>query len=170
MQGQLLYTVTAGASGLIIGCYLNTLAYRLSTVGTDHETAFVTEDCICPHCRHPLALWEQIPIIGYLLLGGACRYCGIGISLHYPLTEGGCAFWYAILAALCFSRVPLLLTLALMLLSSVLLTCVLVRYITRGQPFSLCAHPRKTVCGLLTLVWYHLLIAVILGMCRIVCI
>jgi len=41
----------------------------------------------CPHCGHPITAWENIPILSYVILKGACRDCGTRISLRYPLVE-----------------------------------------------------------------------------------
>jgi len=41
----------------------------------------------CPHCGHPIAWHENIPVLSYLFLRGQCSACGVGISLRYPLVE-----------------------------------------------------------------------------------
>jgi len=41
----------------------------------------------CPHCGHPIAWHENIPVVSYLFLRGQCSECGAGISLRYPLVE-----------------------------------------------------------------------------------
>jgi len=41
----------------------------------------------CPHCKHPIAAWENIPVLSFLLLGGKCRSCKARISFRYPLVE-----------------------------------------------------------------------------------
>jgi leader peptidase (prepilin peptidase)/N-methyltransferase len=47
----------------------------------------VREPSHCPHCKHPLAARDNIPLFGWLLLGGRCRYCKEPISIQYPLVE-----------------------------------------------------------------------------------
>ncbi|MDE2281066.1 MAG: prepilin peptidase, partial [Xanthomonadaceae bacterium] len=47
----------------------------------------VREPSHCPHCKHPLSAADNIPLFGWLLLGGRCRYCKAGISIQYPLVE-----------------------------------------------------------------------------------
>ncbi len=154
-----LYLLASMAVGLIIGCYLNTLAYRL-TQGDAPETALVTRDCICPACHHTLPLRDQIPILGYLLLGGRCRYCRMRIDWHYPLVEGGCAVLYGVLARLCYPA--LLPTIIAMLLSDGLIVLLLCRKTAAHIPAA------KALCGVGLLLWYHGLAAVILGLCAIV--
>ena len=41
----------------------------------------------CPHCGHPIAWHENIPVVSYLFLRGHCSACRAGISLRYPLVE-----------------------------------------------------------------------------------
>ena len=42
----------------------------------------------CPACGHTLAWHENIPLLGWLRLGGKCAACGTRISARYPLVEG----------------------------------------------------------------------------------
>jgi leader peptidase (prepilin peptidase)/N-methyltransferase len=41
----------------------------------------------CPHCGHPIAWHENIPVVSYLFLRGQCSACGVAIGLRYPLVE-----------------------------------------------------------------------------------
>jgi len=41
----------------------------------------------CPHCGHPIAWHENIPVLSYLWLRGRCSDCKTGISVRYPLVE-----------------------------------------------------------------------------------
>ena len=41
----------------------------------------------CPQCKHPLSAADNIPLFGWLLLRGRCRYCKARISIQYPLVE-----------------------------------------------------------------------------------
>lgn len=41
----------------------------------------------CPQCGHPLAWHENLPLIGWLRLGGRCSSCKTRISVRYPLIE-----------------------------------------------------------------------------------
>lgn len=65
-----------------MGSFLNVLALR-----TLAEQSWIFPASHCPRCHHPLALWDNIPIISWLLLGGRCRYCKAAISWQYPLVE-----------------------------------------------------------------------------------
>jgi len=41
----------------------------------------------CPQCGHTLAWHENIPLLGWLRLGGKCAGCGTRISARYPIVE-----------------------------------------------------------------------------------
>ncbi|HEV6966596.1 A24 family peptidase [Roseateles sp.] len=41
----------------------------------------------CPHCGHQLRWHENLPLIGWLRLGGKCASCKAPISKRYPLIE-----------------------------------------------------------------------------------
>ncbi|PCE29408.1 prepilin peptidase [Burkholderia ubonensis] len=41
----------------------------------------------CPHCGHVLRVWENIPLVSYLLQRGRCRQCSHAIGARYPLIE-----------------------------------------------------------------------------------
>ena len=41
----------------------------------------------CPSCLNPLKIAHNIPIFGYLLLGGKCGFCKISIPIRYPAVE-----------------------------------------------------------------------------------
>jgi leader peptidase (prepilin peptidase)/N-methyltransferase len=41
----------------------------------------------CVRCRKPIAWYDNIPVVSYVVLGGRCRYCRRHISLRYPTVE-----------------------------------------------------------------------------------
>ena len=41
----------------------------------------------CPHCKHALSAFDNIPLLSWLALRGRCRYCKASISWQYPLVE-----------------------------------------------------------------------------------
>lgn len=51
----------------------------------------------CPHCRHVIAWYENIPVLSWLFLRGRCAACGGAISPRYPMVEilTGLLFGYA---------------------------------------------------------------------------
>jgi leader peptidase (prepilin peptidase)/N-methyltransferase len=73
------YVFTLGAT---LGSFLNVVIYRLPR-GMD----IVRPRSRCPACRTPIALWDNIPVLSWLVLRGKCRTCLSPISLRYPLVE-----------------------------------------------------------------------------------
>lgn len=41
----------------------------------------------CPSCDEPIAFYDNIPIISYIILRGRCRSCRAKISIQYPIVE-----------------------------------------------------------------------------------
>lgn len=76
------YVLFAGILGAAFGSFLNVCIYRWPA-----EESVLRPPSRCPGCGHGLAWYDNIPIVGYLLLRGKCRYCGKHISLQYPLVE-----------------------------------------------------------------------------------
>jgi leader peptidase (prepilin peptidase) / N-methyltransferase len=79
-QGLLL--LWAGVLGASIGSFLNVCIYRWPA-----EQSVISPPSRCPACEHPLGWRENIPILGWLLLRGRCRHCGVAISAQYPMIE-----------------------------------------------------------------------------------
>ncbi|MDR4471143.1 MAG: prepilin peptidase [Nitrospira sp.] len=48
----------------------------------------------CPSCGKPIASYDNIPIVSYLILWGRCRTCGVPIAIRYPLVEAANALGY----------------------------------------------------------------------------
>lgn len=72
----------AAPFGLIIGSFLNVVAYRLPL---DKSIAYPPSHC--PSCEAPVKPWDNLPVISWLLLRGRCRSCGERISPRYPAVE-----------------------------------------------------------------------------------
>ncbi len=49
----------------------------------------------CPQCGHVLRWHENLPLLGWLRLGGRCAACKGRISVRYPLVELGCGLLFA---------------------------------------------------------------------------
>jgi leader peptidase (prepilin peptidase) / N-methyltransferase len=78
--------VLAGALGLAFGSFLNVVAHRLP-----RRESLSKPRSRCPHCGAHIRARDNIPVLGWLLLGGKCRDCGAPISKRYPLVEAGTA-------------------------------------------------------------------------------
>ncbi|WP_440997289.1 prepilin peptidase [Arhodomonas sp. SL1] len=45
----------------------------------------------CPACGARIRAWDNIPVLGWLLLRGRCRDCGARIGVRYPVVEAATA-------------------------------------------------------------------------------
>ena len=72
----------AAILGLILGSFYNVCIFRYIS-----GESVVFPPSHCPHCLHRLAWYELLPVVSYLCLRGRCSYCGVRISLQYPLIE-----------------------------------------------------------------------------------
>jgi leader peptidase (prepilin peptidase)/N-methyltransferase len=71
------------AIGASVGSFLNVVAYRLPL-----GIPLVFRRSRCPVCLTPIEGRDNVPLLGWLRLGGRCRHCGTPISVRYPLVEG----------------------------------------------------------------------------------
>jgi leader peptidase (prepilin peptidase)/N-methyltransferase len=78
-----LFHFFAIALGLILGSFATCAGHRLAVGGSVTSPA----RSFCPACAHTLSWRDNIPLLGYLLQGGRCRFCQARIPLRYPLTE-----------------------------------------------------------------------------------
>lgn len=93
-----------GLVGLCIGSFLNVVVHRLPlaldrewkqdsaellgvTVELPPPITLSTPRSRCPSCGHPIAWYENIPVLSYLALRGRCSACKTRISPRYPLVE-----------------------------------------------------------------------------------
>ena len=68
--------------GIIIGSFLNVCIYRIPLT-----KSIVTAASFCPHCEAPVKPIHNLPVVGYLMLGGKCAQCREAISGRYPIVE-----------------------------------------------------------------------------------
>lgn len=75
--------------GSVIGSFLNVCIYRIPTKDKflDQLKALVHPPSTCPRCFNRLKLQDNIPIFGWIKLGGKCRFCQKSIAMRYPLIE-----------------------------------------------------------------------------------
>ena len=99
--------------GLLIGSFLNVIVYRLPIVmerdwkqqcydyleieNAEPHTHLTSEkfevfnlwkpDSHCLECNHEIRVWENIPVLSFVLLGGKCSKCKMSISVRYPSVE-----------------------------------------------------------------------------------
>lgn len=94
--------------GAIVGSFLNVLIYRLPLIWEEKfqeaerqriakenneeppppkEIETISGKSRCPRCFHYLEWWQNVPIFGFLYLGGRCFYCKTRISWRYFAVE-----------------------------------------------------------------------------------
>ena len=95
--------------GLIFGSFLNVLIYRIPH-GISLTNPVRSE---CPHCKHTIKWYENIPVVSYLILKGKCSNRAEHISIIYPIVEIITAVVTVILYNHYWFDVDLMLTLAL---------------------------------------------------------
>jgi len=70
------------ATGAIVGSFANVCIHRLP-----RGLSVVHPGSRCPSCGTPVAFFDNVPVVSWLLLRGRCRRCGAPISVRYPLVE-----------------------------------------------------------------------------------
>lgn len=78
--------------GVCVGSFVNVLIYRLP-----RHLSIVSPGSHCPGCKHPIAWYDNIPLLSWFLLGRACRHCGGQIRAMYPLIELGCGLVFSLI-------------------------------------------------------------------------
>src|SRR3954449_5381829 len=68
--------------GLIIGSFLNVVAYRLP-----RGESVVKPRSRCTTCGTEVRALDNIPLLSWLVLRGRCRHCSAQISARYPVVE-----------------------------------------------------------------------------------
>lgn len=104
-QHSILFLTLVGAFGLMVGSFLNVVIYRLpimlerdwlqqsltletpASINENHLFNLSLPRSHCPHCRHKLSVWENIPLLSFIILRGRCRVCQHNISWLYPTVE-----------------------------------------------------------------------------------
>lgn len=113
------------ALGLAVGSFLNVVIYRLPVMmqiewrrecdeylkdqgqpalkkkeKTEEKFNLAYPNSRCPNCGHAIKPWQNIPVLSYVLLKGACANCKVKISPRYPIIEastallGALVFWH----------------------------------------------------------------------------
>ena len=88
-----LFSALGALLGLLLGSFLNVCITRVPLAET-----IVTGRSRCRTCGHDIRWYDNIPLLGWLLLRGECRDCQAPISWRYPAVELATALWFAFAA------------------------------------------------------------------------
>ena len=82
LSPELLALIFLTLWGACVGSFLNVVIYRVP-----EGLSVVHPPSRCPGCENKLALYDNVPVLGWLWLRGKCRNCKMKISPQYPLIE-----------------------------------------------------------------------------------
>ncbi|CAN0370139.1 unnamed protein product, partial [Hapterophycus canaliculatus] len=77
-----------------VGSFLNVVVWRMP------QGLSVNGHSFCPRCRNGLRAKDNVPVFGWLWLGGRCRECRLPISSRYPIVEAAVAITFALVGTL----------------------------------------------------------------------
>jgi leader peptidase (prepilin peptidase)/N-methyltransferase len=80
--GRIFMVACLAVLGAVLGSFMNVVVYRLP-----RRMSLSRPGSHCPACQHPIRWHDNVPVVGWLALGGRCRDCGASISARYPLVE-----------------------------------------------------------------------------------
>lgn len=105
-ESPALFAAVAFAFALLIGSFLNVVIYRLPVMMQrewheqckqlqseaapdipDEPFNLVLPRSRCQSCGAQIKSWQNVPVLSYIVLGGACANCKQKISTRYPLVE-----------------------------------------------------------------------------------
>jgi leader peptidase (prepilin peptidase)/N-methyltransferase len=99
--GTTFIVVVAGVFGLVIGSFLNVVAYR-APAGIS-----LVRESRCPQCDAAVRPWQNVPVVSWLVLRGRCATCGEPISARYPLVEALTGAVFAAIGWACVTVWPM---------------------------------------------------------------
>lgn len=84
--------VVAGVLGLLVGSFLNVVAYRVPA------KISLMRESRCPHCDAAIKPWQNIPVVSWIALRAKCANCKAPISARYPIVEAVTGVTFAVVA------------------------------------------------------------------------
>jgi leader peptidase (prepilin peptidase)/N-methyltransferase len=68
--------------GACLGSFFNVCIYRMPS-----GKSIVKPASHCPSCNTPIAWYDNLPLVSWILLWGKCRHCGAAFSFRYWAVE-----------------------------------------------------------------------------------
>ena len=105
LQDPLVFTLSCGVLGLLVGSFLNVVIHRLpkmmerdwhgqcaelrgeEVLPDSKPLSLARPRSRCPECGHLISARENIPVFSWLFLRGKCSACRKPISVRYPIVE-----------------------------------------------------------------------------------
>lgn len=91
MIASIVASIFAGIFGLCVGSFLNVVIARVPA-----GRSIVHPGSACPACGKPIAWYDNLPVLSYVLLRGRCRACREPISWRYPTVEIVCGVLFVL--------------------------------------------------------------------------
>ena len=88
----IILVVVAGVPGVLIGSFLNVVAYRVPA------KVSLLRESRCPHCDTAIRPWQNVPVVSWIALRGRCANCKAPISARYPIVEAATGVAFAVVA------------------------------------------------------------------------
>lgn len=85
--------------GAVFGSFLNVVIYRLPL-----GLSLIRPPSHCPKCGKPIRWYDNVPVLGWIALGGRCRQCRNPISIRYPAVEAVTGLLFGALGAVEMDR------------------------------------------------------------------
>jgi prepilin signal peptidase PulO-like enzyme (type II secretory pathway) len=92
--------------GSCVGSFLNVVVWRLPRIQQDPDDHSLFGPFLktieglsnppshCPKCGNKLKWYDNLPVVGWIKLGGKCRFCRQPISVRYPIVEAICGLLF----------------------------------------------------------------------------
>ncbi|MEN6406976.1 MAG: prepilin peptidase [Thermoguttaceae bacterium] len=117
--------------GAVFGSFLNVVIYRLPL-----GLSLIRPPSHCPKCGRPIRWYDNVPVLGWIALGGRCRQCRNPISIRYPIVEAVTGLLFGALGAVEMDRLDTSYPVHLVLLCT-LLCAGLIEYDGHRPPWRL---------------------------------
>lgn len=71
--------------GAASASFINATIYRIDKEFKTKK--LLSQNSHCESCKHPLSWIDLLPVLGFLINKGECKYCGSKVNIYYPISE-----------------------------------------------------------------------------------